>query len=154
LFKSFGDVVTNVPEKIRRGEPVSAVFIGANPRNNLRLEKTYAMVEKLVPGSSANTEVGQELVRKGGLGLSLPIHRSPEEDRLWQPVRNDADWHLVFRWHRTSELLATSEVTVTWETEEWAEPGLYRLRYFGDSKSLTGTITEFEGVSGEFEVVA
>ncbi|KAF3021459.1 hypothetical protein E8E14_008778 [Neopestalotiopsis sp. 37M] len=128
LFKKFGDVITDVADTIvHRGSSVSAVFVGANPRNNLRLEKTYAAVEKLV-----ETE-----------GLTK---------QQWEPVRDDSDWHLIFRWHRTSELLATSEVTVTWETEEWAEPGTYRLRYFGDAKSLSGSLTEFEGVSTEFQL--
>jgi neutral ceramidase len=128
LFKKFGDVITDVKDTIvHRGSSVSAVFVGANPRNNLRLEKTYAAVEKFV-----ETE-----------GLTK---------QQWEPVRDDSDWHLIFRWHRTSELLATSEVTVTWETEEWAEPGTYRLRYFGDAKSLSGSLTEFEGVSAEFQL--
>ncbi|ETS82114.1 hypothetical protein PFICI_07116 [Pestalotiopsis fici W106-1] len=126
LFKKFGDVITDVDDTdIHRGSSVSAVFVGANPRNNLRLERSYAVVEKLI-----ETEGSMK--------------------QKWQTVRDDSNWHLVFRWRRTSELLATSEVTVTWETEEWAEPGTYRLRYFGDAKSLSGSLTEFEGVSGEF----
>lgn len=125
LFKKFGNVVTDVEDNVYRGTPVSAVFVGANPRNNLRLEQSYAAVEKLVEG---------------------------EQEKKWQVVRDDSDWHLVFRWKRTSGILATSEVTVTWETEEWAEPGTYRLRYYGDSKSLSGSFTEFEGISGEFQL--
>ncbi|KAF2969551.1 hypothetical protein GQX73_g3972 [Xylaria multiplex] len=124
FFKGFGDVVQDVGgDKYRIGEPVTAKFIGANPRNNLRLEGTYAVVEKLTAGD-------------------------------WRPVRTDNDWHLVFRWRRVSELLGTSEVAITWETADpWAETGMYRIKYFGDSKSLGGTITAFEGVSGVFELV-
>ncbi|QBZ57124.1 hypothetical protein PoMZ_02046 [Pyricularia oryzae] len=134
-FKSFGDVLTDVfsdEEKkmpklhFRRGvDIVRAVFVGANPRNNLRLEETYASVEKLD-------------VARGS---------------VWKTVRTDADWTLVFRWRRVSSVLATSEAEISWETESWADPGVYRLRYFGDSKSLGGDIKPFEGTSSVFVLV-
>ncbi|KAI1653367.1 Neutral/alkaline nonlysosomal ceramidase [Daldinia decipiens] len=123
LFRSFGDVKQDVEEKYQKGVRVTTKFVGANPRNSLRLERNYALVEKLIDG-------------------------------VWKVFRDDSDWHLVFRWRRTSELLGTSEVEITWETADpWAEPGRYRIRYFGDAKNLAGQITEFEGVSGEFELV-
>jgi neutral ceramidase len=131
LFKDFGDVAKDVETSrpYHKGEVVSATFIGANPRNNLRLEGSYAVVEMLVS----------------------PTESESEE---WEVVRDDSDWHLVFRWRRISELLATSEVTIEWETvDPWAEPGIYRFRYFGDAKGLGGGITAFEGVSGQFELV-
>ncbi|KAL8357355.1 hypothetical protein RB598_002272 [Gaeumannomyces tritici] len=124
-FKSFGDVLEDVdPGRMywRGRDAPRAVFVGANPRNNLRLEETFAAVEK-------------------------------KERGRWVRVRDDADWSLVFRWRRTSGLLATSEVEIQWEVEDWADEGVYRLRYFGDSKGLNGDITSFEGVSGEFAVV-
>jgi neutral ceramidase len=46
LFKSFGDVLVDVPQSISPGKDVIATFVGANPRNNLRLGRTYAAVEK------------------------------------------------------------------------------------------------------------
>lgn len=46
LFNRFGDVLVDVPPVINRGEAVLATFVGANPRNNLRLELTYAAVER------------------------------------------------------------------------------------------------------------
>ncbi|KAI0885422.1 Neutral/alkaline nonlysosomal ceramidase [Annulohypoxylon maeteangense] len=132
LFKKFGQVKQDVEETYQKGRSVTATFVGANPRNNLRLERSYAVVEKLTKAAG-----------------------SPDETLdAWNVVRDDRDWHLVFRWRRTSELLGTSEVEVTWETTDpWAEPGRYRIRYFGDAKNLAGKITEFEGVSGEFELV-
>jgi neutral ceramidase len=154
LFKKFGEIVTDVEPVVQRGTSVFATFVGANPRNNLRLEKSYAIVEKLIvdetssPSTYIHSEVDESLMKKRS-----PIHTSLELAGKWQPVRDDSDWHLVFRWRRTNELLATSEVTTIWEIEEWAEPGTYRLRYYGDAKSLTGSVTEFEGVSGEFKVV-
>jgi neutral ceramidase len=121
IFKRFGDVLEDVREVYSRRARVTARFVGANPRNNLRLEGTYAAVEKLGNGG-------------------------------WEMVRDDADWSLVFEWARTSEVLATSEVTITWETEEDAEEGVYRLRYFGDAKEIGGGITAFEGTSGTFRL--
>ncbi|KAK7908528.1 hypothetical protein PG985_015831 [Apiospora marii] len=152
LMKSFGDVITDVPDVVQRGSEATVVFVGANPRNNLRLEQSYAMVERLVESDDDAATSGDD-DDKTELRAKQTRSKGAEEKK-WLAVRDDTDWHLVFRWRRTSELLATSEVTVTWETETWAEPGVYRLRYFGDSKSLGGTITPFEGVSGEFTVIA
>lgn len=124
LLKNYGDVKTDVSQSYTIGEVVSATFVGANPRNNLRLEQTFAAVEKLA-----------------------------EESGQWRTVRDDSDWGLVYNWKKTSEVLGTSEVEIVWETEEWAQPGQYRLRYFGDSKSVGGTITAFEGTSGAFTLI-
>ncbi|KAK4452358.1 Neutral/alkaline nonlysosomal ceramidase [Podospora aff. communis PSN243] len=126
FFKAFGDVLGDVETFYRCGEHVKATFVGANPRNNLRLEDTYAAVER------------------------LDLSAGKEE---WKRVRDDSDWSLVFHWRRTSEIMATSEVDVVWEVEDWAEPGVYRLRYYGDAKSLGGTITPFEGASSPFTLV-
>ena len=74
----------------------------------------------------------------------------------WIRIRDDADWSLVFRWERTSTVLATSEVEISWaiETDGNILPGLYRVRYFGASKAIFGgKIEQFEGVSGIFEIV-
>jgi len=125
LFRKFGDVLSDVEAEYRPGETAKATFVGANPRNNLRLEGTYAAVERRVGG----------------------------DEGAWETVRDDADWTLVFEWRRTSEILGTSEVVVLWEVDADAEPGEYRLRYFGDSKALGGGITAFEGASGAFTVL-
>lgn len=129
LFKKFGAVLRDVRASYERGASVSATFVGANPRNNLRLEGTYAAVEKKV-------------------------------GRHWEVVRDDSDWGLVFNWRRTNEVLGTSEVEIVWETalgegesEELEEGGVYRIRYFGDSRTVTGEITAFDGVSGEFRLI-
>ncbi|KAF4637841.1 hypothetical protein G7Y89_g256 [Cudoniella acicularis] len=121
LFKEFGQVKTDVRPSYSIGSPVSVTFYGANPRNSLRLEQTYAAVERL-DGAS----------------------------RQWKRVRDDSDWGLIFNWKRTSEILGHSEVEIVWETESFVEAGQYRIRYFGDSKAVGGKITAFEGVSGIF----
>ena len=123
FFKSFGDVLSDAAVSYRPGGIAEATFVGANPRNDLRQEATYAAVEKFIkPG-------------------------------VWIPHKDDSDWSLIFRWKRTSSVLATSEVTITWELEEDTEPAIYRLRYFGASKTpVTGSIVDFEGVSRVFRV--
>lgn len=124
LFKAFGDVLSDVEAAYRRGDVVRAVFVGANPRNDLRLGRTYAAVEKLDEGSG-----------------------------VWTGVRDDGDWSVVFRWERISDVLATSEAMVEWETGEEDERGSYRLRYYGDAKSLGGTISPFTGTSAVFTLL-
>jgi len=122
FFKSFGQVLTQPNAAYTRGDVITAVFIGANPRNNLRLEGTFAAVEQLGSGGD------------------------------WTQVRSDADWSLVYTWTRDDTVLGTSHVTIQWESEAGAEVGTYRIRYYGDSKGLGGGITGFEGVSGSFSL--
>lgn len=164
LFKSFGDVLDDVRPRYSLSSSsapiISATFVGANPRNNLRLEDTYATVEKF------DFDAAQ-----------------------WRRVRDDVDWSLVFEWRRVSSVLGTSNARVSWELgwevgvwgrndggkvdEDGVEDveggrseeisvdagvverlrGRYRFRYFGDAKGIGGAVSEFEGVSGEFELV-
>ncbi|KAG8791726.1 hypothetical protein FRC12_008258 [Ceratobasidium sp. 428] len=53
IGKKFGSVLTDVSTTTpyQRGQTVNAVFQGANPRNNLRLEGTYMTVDQLVGGT-------------------------------------------------------------------------------------------------------
>ncbi|OTB12075.1 hypothetical protein K445DRAFT_66988 [Daldinia sp. EC12] len=46
LGKSFGDVISQPAERYARGAVVNATFVGANPRNNLRLNGTFTAIEK------------------------------------------------------------------------------------------------------------
>ncbi|KAH0553190.1 hypothetical protein GP486_006630 [Trichoglossum hirsutum] len=119
--RSFGDVITDVDSSYAKGSTASATFVGANPRNNLRLEGTFVAVEK------------------------------QNRDGSWTVVRDDGDWSLVYAWKKTSSVLGSSEVTVSWEIDGTA--GTYRFQYHGDSKApFTGSIREFSGTSGAFEV--
>lgn len=124
LFASYGDVLTDAPGRVLHGSTLKVTFVGANPRNNLRLEGTYVAVE----------------------------YWSPELKR-WQIVRDDSDWDLIFHWRRTNSVMGTSEVDVEWVVGEDVPRGLYRVRYWGDAKALAGgEVSGFEGVSGEFRV--
>lgn len=125
LGTSFGAVKTAPKPSYTVGEKVRIVFVGANPRNNLRLEGTFTSIE-----------------------------RFSASEQKWVQVRNDADWSVVYEWKRVNGLTGTSEVAVTWDTAlDRPAAGRYRVRYFGDAKAVGGKITAFEGVSGEFAVV-
>ncbi|KAK0735673.1 Neutral/alkaline non-lysosomal ceramidase-domain-containing protein [Apiosordaria backusii] len=126
LFKSFGDVLADVEEDTPYiiGDVVKVRFVGANPRNNLRLGQTYAAVEKL------------------------------GKDGEWERFRDDGDWGLVFEWKRTSELMGWSEVQVGWDTAvegegEIEKGSAYRIRYYGDKKGLLDGVEAFEGLLGQ-----
>ena len=145
IFKSFGDELNAPKPTYKQGDSISVTFVGANPRNNFRLGQTFAAVENFNYST-----------------------------KTWQQVRDDSDWSLLYEWERTSTVLGTSEVTITWEsmweTGAWKNyqkfvpshgdllarqgqlQGLYRVRYYGDSKALGGKITAFEGTSSEFRI--
>ncbi|KAI9151725.1 Neutral ceramidase 3 [Paramyrothecium foliicola] len=118
---SFGKVLRQPSATYSLGAAVNVTFQGANPRNNLRLEGTYAAVEQQVNGQ-------------------------------WTRVRDDADWFLVYTWRRTNFILGHSEVDITWETGGNAAAGTYRIKYYGDSKNLLGTVRTFEGTSNSFQL--
>ncbi|KAJ0419129.1 Neutral/alkaline nonlysosomal ceramidase [Aspergillus carlsbadensis] len=134
LGKSYGDVVTSAGNaEYRPGDIVTAKFIGANPRNNLRSDSTYAAVER------RNQDTGE-----------------------WETVRTDSDWSLVYRWTRTNTILGHSDVTLQWEIENDfylagspnpLQEGTYRFHYYGDAKGITGKIEAFEGVDEPFTIV-
>ncbi|KAI0392288.1 Neutral/alkaline nonlysosomal ceramidase [Xylariaceae sp. FL0594] len=129
IGKKFGDVLAQPSAQYARGAVVNATFQAANPRNNLRQEATFASIEKLSGGDSSSSS-------------------------SWSQVRDDSDWDLVYTWKRTNEALGYSEVTISWETAWSAQPGTYRIVYYGDSKApFTGAITPFSGTSNSFVVV-
>jgi len=123
LGKSFGSVLANVNSTpYHAGDAVHVQFVGANPRNNLRLEGTFLTVEQLVSGNQ------------------------------WKVVRTDSHPSTVYRWTRTSTITGTSTVDVTWTIESGTTAGSYRIRYFGDSKPIFGSISSFVGTSGTFTI--
>jgi neutral ceramidase len=133
IGKSFGDVLSTSPNvTYAPGDIINATFVGANPRNNLRPEGTFAAVEWLDSASGS-----------------------------WTVVRSDADWNLAYQWERTNTVLGYSEVTLIWQIEDdyysignpnTLQSGSYRLHYYGDSKNILGAIQSFEGVSDLFTI--
>ncbi|KAK6541901.1 hypothetical protein TWF694_007678 [Orbilia ellipsospora] len=127
ITKSFGQIESDVAASYRIGDTAQVSFIGANPRNNLRLEGTYAAVE------FKNT------------------------DGTWTQVRSDDDWDLIYNWRRDDGFWGTSSVIIQWiiGTGPKSVPaGTYRIKYYGDSKQpLTGKISAFTGTSSPFTVL-
>ncbi|KAM0466067.1 hypothetical protein ACHAPV_001020 [Trichoderma viride] len=122
LGKNFGSVLVQPNPTYGIGDIVNVTFQAANPRNNLRQEQTFAAIEQ--QGS----------------------------DGSWTQVRDDSDWFLVYTWRRTNFILGQSEVDITWETYGNAQPGTYRVKYYGDSKPLIGSISSFTGTSNSFKL--
>ncbi|KAL2002081.1 hypothetical protein VTN02DRAFT_679 [Thermoascus thermophilus] len=136
IGKSFGDVLSSPSSEVpyRPGDIVHTTFVGANPRNNLRLESSFATVERYNPDSDT-----------------------------WDVVRDDSDWNLLYRWERTSSIFGISKVTLQWQIEDEyysvgnpksLESGTYRMHYYGDSRNVFGRIDSFEGIGGNFTVIA
>lgn len=124
FFKKFGQVLADVKATYPRGDTVSATFVGANPRNNLRLEGTFAAVEHLSHGS----------------------WKSVRDDSDWDLIYR---WKRTNTILGTSEVELSWEVG----EDDGVDGGLYRFRYFGDRKPFGGgEIEAFEGVSGVFRI--
>lgn len=68
----------------------------------------------------------------------------------WTRVATDGDFETRFTWKRAGA--SASRVTITWDVPADAEPGTYRLRYFGDAKQLLGPLRPFTGTSPTFTV--
>ncbi|KAL8732222.1 MAG: hypothetical protein Q9166_002970 [cf. Caloplaca sp. 2 TL-2023] len=123
FFKKFGQVLKDVKPAYHRGETVEVTFVGANPRNNLRLEGTYAAVEHLSHGR----------------------RKRARDDSDWDLIFR---WRRTNTVLGTSEVDLSWEIGA-----EGVEGGLYRMRYFGDRKPFGGGEVEaFEGVSGVFRI--
>jgi len=68
----------------------------------------------------------------------------------WQTVFNDGDWCTRYRWSRDG--FFGSFATIQWFIPRETAPGTYRITHWGDSKSITGTITPFSGSTNSFQV--
>ncbi|KAL1210037.1 Neutral ceramidase 2 [Cardamine amara subsp. amara] len=125
LGVNFGDVKADVPPKstFKKGQQVIATFWSGCPRNDLMTEGSFAVVETL---------------REGG---------------KWLPVYDDDDFSLKFKWSRPAKLSPESQATVEWRIPESAVAGIYRIRHYGASKSLFGSISSFSGSSSAFVVI-
>ena len=69
----------------------------------------------------------------------------------WTTVADDNDWSTEFRWARPSGSTDTSRITITWRSPTDAS-GMYRIRYFGDSRDANGSTRPVSGTSRTFRV--
>ncbi|KAK6245000.1 hypothetical protein QUC31_011409 [Theobroma cacao] len=121
---NFGDVKDDVPfnTTFKQGDIVSVTFWSACPRNDLMTEGTFALVQYL------------------------------QDHKTWIPAYDDDDFCLRFKWSRPAKLSPQSYATIEWWIPESVVSGVYRIRHFGASKSLLGSVRHFTGSSSAFVV--
>jgi neutral ceramidase len=68
----------------------------------------------------------------------------------WARVADDGDWSTRFGWRRAGR--SGSRVTVTWDVPSAAEPGRYRLVYFGDVLEPGGSLRPVTAATEPFDV--
>lgn len=128
--KAFGDVLAQPAARTYAPcDTVEAVFVAANPRNNIRRGGTFLEVQRLDPASGA-----------------------------WAVVHTDDDLCTAFLWQhvpdKASALSSKSSATVRWQVPAGVAAGKYRLVYNGDARPalLGGGVEPFQGASREFAV--
>ncbi|XP_034181151.2 neutral ceramidase isoform X2 [Osmia lignaria lignaria] len=119
----FGDCIKQPQKMVLPGDVVTAVFVSGHPRNNLMTESSFLTIERL------------------------------GEDEIWIPVATDASWETRFEWKRTSVVLGSSQVTITWHVPEDIKDGEYRIRHNGYYRYILGGVFPYYGVSNHFQVV-
>ena len=65
----------------------------------------------------------------------------------WPVVAVDGNWETKFYWNRTDPVSGMSRAIIQWDIPMQQRAGKYRIRYFGSSKGLDGTISQFVGKS-------
>ncbi|KAM8775017.1 neutral ceramidase isoform 2-T2 [Rhynchonycteris naso] len=128
IGKNFGDVLQPLNPTYRVGEVAEVTFVGANPKN------------------SAENRTHQTF---------LTVEKYEENSTTWRIVHNDASWETRFYWHKG--LMGHSNATIQWHIPDTAEPGIYRIRYFGHNRKQEflkpAVILSFESTSSAFEVL-
>uniref|UniRef100_A0A8I5UX74 Neutral ceramidase n=1 Tax=Pongo abelii TaxID=9601 RepID=A0A8I5UX74_PONAB len=126
--RTFGDVLQPAKPEYRVGEVAEVIFVGANPKNSVQNQTHQTF---------------------------LTVEKYEATSTSWQIVCNDASWETRFYWHKG--LLGLSNATVEWHIPDTAQPGIYRIRYFGHNRKQEilkpAVILSFEGTSPAFEVV-
>jgi neutral ceramidase len=122
---SFGQCTVQPSATYTAGAVINATFIGANPRNNLRLEGTFTAVELLQSG----------------------VWTQVRDDKDWSL---EYTWTNTNGLLGNSEVVISWETAAE---ETAVAPGMYRIRYNGDNKvPITGTINRFTGTSNNFTI--
>ncbi|PRD34642.1 UNVERIFIED_CONTAM: asah2 [Trichonephila clavipes] len=82
----------------------------------------------------------------------MTVERFDSTNGNWTVIATDADWETKFHWSRTNMVLGHSEATMSWDIPQDVQPGRYRIRHFGYSKSLFQKISPYKGTSKTFVV--
>ncbi len=129
-----GAVVADAPP-IGKGYGDVLTAPGATYRPGEQVSVTFA-------GAHPNNDL-----KHGGSYLTVE-QRTPDG---WRRIADDGDWSTKLHWERYG--VAASKVTITWDVPDDVTPGSYRIRYFGDARSLLGTVRSISGTSPTFSVV-
>lgn len=124
LVETFGQVMQQPPASVNRGGTVTATFRAGHPKNGLRTNDSYLLVERKV-GTSWQRVAWDSM---------------PETRYTW---RRDT----------AADCLACSFADVRWDVPASALTGTYRIRQLGAWKhGVTGVISQYVGTTREFQV--
>ena len=71
----------------------------------------------------------------------------------WVTVADDNDWETKYKWARIDGFWGTSQATIEWVIPSDANSGTYRIKHYGNKKSVgSGNISNFTGKSRSFSV--
>ena len=114
---------TSTSSNIQIGDVVTTEFVSGHLKNNMKLGSSFLYVERQL------------------------------ENGTWMVVGTDADWNTKILWRRKNIMTGESRVTIEWHVQPGTEPGTYRIRHSGYSKSLLNRkISEYEGSSEHFYI--
>ncbi|KAM3425257.1 Neutral ceramidase [Cercospora zeina] len=157
ILKDFGQVVKDVKPLYSAGNTISATFVGANPRNNFHLGGSFAVVER----ANENTASWEEYRNDEDWSLVYEWKRTStalgtsEVTISWETKWETGSWRDDGAQHSEQETNSKDSHTELMPRDD-PHPdlrGKYRLRYYGDAKSLGGKIAPFDGTSGEFTII-
>ncbi|GED98199.1 neutral/alkaline non-lysosomal ceramidase N-terminal domain-containing protein [Gordonia crocea] len=121
--RRFGEVVSAPRSRAHGGDTVTAAFCGAFPTNRIRRGRHTA---------------GYFAVEK-------------RTATGWTTAYDDDHESTELKWERPGASPSASTITITWRIPRGAS-GVYRIRYFGDAKSASGSLRSFTGTTGPITV--
>ncbi|PNH01132.1 Neutral ceramidase, partial [Tetrabaena socialis] len=142
LGSHFGQVVEQARTSYLPGETVQVTFRAANPRNNLRTNGTFMAVEYMAVEPSPPSDPASMAAGDGANTAAAAAARAAVRDEPAAVPQGTG--------RRPSKLSPESYATLFWDVPRDAVSGIYRLKYNGDAKSLTGEIRAFEACSSPF----
>lgn len=157
---NFGSVYLDVTNSMfRQGDVVSATFHSGCPRNDVRAGGTFMTVEKKVAGGRHDYRLSSSFLGRWVAVLTRMMFggstKRESGGARWEVVHTDDDWVTKFSWARHETLSSHSFARLEWTIPaagDECNPGVYRLRHFGNYKHFLGSVVAYEGASSEFEV--
>lgn len=122
--KNFGDVEKNPKTIYHPGETVEAVFWGAHPKNNFRIQDTF-----------------------------LEIQYFDDKNGLWRTIRRDRDWDTEYHWERNG-LANSLITIVWRMPKDIVQGKYRIVHHGDWKAFLTGKISSYTGYSSVFMVTS